>query len=163
MKVMSRNELQLLDMNIYATCIFFLSNFWVLIDTLQHCLTLVLYNPNKTVSITNYGLFCWIVEESYERGSITFVVIMDFFLGQMMNPIYEILLITVFVTKYLIFSDINECSSNPCQNSGICVDEIGDYQCTCSTGFTGKSCEISEYHLIYWWYFLMNLYYSTTF
>ena len=57
MKVMSRNELQLLDMNIYATCIFFLSNFWMLIDTLQHCLTLVLYNSNKTVSITNYVLF----------------------------------------------------------------------------------------------------------
>ena len=41
-------------------------------------------------------------------------------------------------------SERNECSSNPCQNSGTCVDKIADYQCTCLNGFTGKNCEIGE-------------------
>jgi len=37
--------------------------------------------------------------------------------------------------------DRNECSSNPCQNSGKCVEKIADYHCKCLNGFTGKNCE----------------------
>uniref|UniRef100_A0A8B9HXL3 Sushi, von Willebrand factor type A, EGF and pentraxin domain-containing protein 1 n=1 Tax=Astyanax mexicanus TaxID=7994 RepID=A0A8B9HXL3_ASTMX len=37
---------------------------------------------------------------------------------------------------------VNECSSSPCLNDGVCVDEAG-YSCSCSQGFTGDSCEIN--------------------
>ena len=34
------------------------------------------------------------------------------------------------------------CEPNPCQNHGICTDEINKYSCNCtSTGFDGKNCE----------------------
>ncbi len=29
---------------------------------------------------------------------------------------------------------IDECISNPCQNGGICLDEINGYRCECSLG-----------------------------
>ena len=30
--------------------------------------------------------------------------------------------------------DVDECSSNPCQNGGVCIDAIGSYQCACPYG-----------------------------
>lgn len=38
-------------------------------------------------------------------------------------------------------ADINECSSNPCQNSGTCNDQINSYTCTCVFDRTGTYCE----------------------
>lgn len=32
---------------------------------------------------------------------------------------------------------INECSSEPCQNGGHCVDDVGAFRCVCSSGFEG--------------------------
>ncbi|XP_054270391.1 protein crumbs isoform X2 [Macrosteles quadrilineatus] len=38
--------------------------------------------------------------------------------------------------------NIDECLSQPCQNGGICVDEIDNYTCNCgSTGYKGRHCE----------------------
>ena len=34
-------------------------------------------------------------------------------------------------------NDINECHSNPCRNSGTCVDTINGFYCECAAGFTG--------------------------
>ena len=38
--------------------------------------------------------------------------------------------------------DIDECELYPdiCENGGICSNLFGDYNCTCSEGFTGKNC-----------------------
>ena len=52
-------------------------------------------------------------------------------------------------------TDIDECSSNPCINRGVCVNEVNKYRCTCSPGFTGAQCEISKFnyfmlHLLHW-------------
>ena len=44
-------------------------------------------------------------------------------------------------------SDGNECSSNPCMNSGTCTDMIADYKCTCKDGYTGKNCETGRYNI----------------
>ena len=69
--------------------------------------------------------------------------------------------LSVFISRHLqakadffllynsdVFSDHNECSSNPCQNSGTCVDEFASYKCSCLNGYTGKNCEVGERSLI---------------
>lgn len=38
-------------------------------------------------------------------------------------------------------SDINECSSTPCQNGGTCNDAVNSYTCTCVAGYDGDNCE----------------------
>ena len=45
----------------------------------------------------------------------------------------------------LFFLDINECESRPCKNGGKCTDLINDYNCTCATGYSGKSCETGNF------------------
>ena len=37
-------------------------------------------------------------------------------------------------------TDIDECASNPCQNSGTCC-----YSCSCLPGYTGDECQTDEY------------------
>jgi Notch-like protein len=48
--------------------------------------------------------------------------------------------------KYAIFQghpyyDVDECEEDPCQNDGVCTDEINGYSCECAAGFDGDSCE----------------------
>ena len=39
----------------------------------------------------------------------------------------------------------DDCESNPCQNNGVCVDEIAGFRCNCeNTGYTGTLCEDNE-------------------
>ena len=42
---------------------------------------------------------------------------------------------------WCIFSDINECVSDPCQNSATCKNLINAYSCTCVEGYEGTHCE----------------------
>ena len=44
----------------------------------------------------------------------------------------------------LASSVINECSSSPCQNQGICIDQNNDYKCECLPAYTGKNCEFQN-------------------
>lgn len=30
--------------------------------------------------------------------------------------------------------NIDDCSTNPCQNSGVCIDLVGDHLCNCTEG-----------------------------
>ena len=48
----------------------------------------------------------------------------------------------------LFFIDINECESSPCKNGGTCKNLINDYNCTCASGYLGKSCETGKYFLL---------------
>ncbi|XP_041369829.1 fibropellin-3-like [Gigantopelta aegis] len=36
---------------------------------------------------------------------------------------------------------VNTCASNPCKNSGTCVDGLDEYICRCRTGYSGVHCE----------------------
>ncbi len=38
-------------------------------------------------------------------------------------------------------TQINECASTPCMNSGVCTDYLNSYSCTCANGFTGVRCQ----------------------
>ena len=44
-----------------------------------------------------------------------------------------------------MFSDIDECSSNPCFNGGICVDGTNEYTCICLPGWFGTNCGFGMY------------------
>ena len=42
---------------------------------------------------------------------------------------------------YVFVLDIIECNSNPCGNSGTCIDKVNRYTCICAAGYTGTNCE----------------------
>uniref|UniRef100_A0A8C8CTH4 Sushi, von Willebrand factor type A, EGF and pentraxin domain-containing protein 1 n=1 Tax=Oncorhynchus tshawytscha TaxID=74940 RepID=A0A8C8CTH4_ONCTS len=44
------------------------------------------------------------------------------------------------------WAEVNECSSFPCLNEGVCVDEINQYTCSCADGFTGGITLCTEAH-----------------
>lgn len=39
-------------------------------------------------------------------------------------------------------TDINECSSNPCQNGATCTDKVNGYECTCTPDWMGTQCSV---------------------
>ncbi|XP_033104226.1 low-density lipoprotein receptor-related protein 4-like isoform X2 [Anneissia japonica] len=47
-----------------------------------------------------------------------------------------------------IFTRINFCISDPCQNGATCVNEVAGYECVCKLGYTGKYCERGDFILI---------------
>ena len=51
-----------------------------------------------------------------------------------------------------IYIDHDECKpNNPCQNDGICTDEVppGGHTCNCTTGWEGENCEIGKCYLFH--------------
>ena len=46
----------------------------------------------------------------------------------------------------MIFPDIDDCDSRPCQNGGTCTDLVDDYSCACVVGYVGISCETGTNH-----------------
>ena len=38
---------------------------------------------------------------------------------------------------------VNECTSSPCTNGGVCTDSISTYTCACQDGWAGDNCEYS--------------------
>ena len=48
--------------------------------------------------------------------------------------------------RTFLYSDVNECASNPCQNGGHCKDLINGFKCTCKPGFTGPKCELGKFY-----------------
>lgn len=41
-------------------------------------------------------------------------------------------------------SEIVRCDSSPCRNGGSCTQEENDFNCSCTPGFTGKTCDIPQ-------------------
>jgi len=48
----------------------------------------------------------------------------------------------------VLFVDVDECSSNPCENGGSCTDLINGYTCACVAGYTGINCETGNNSLL---------------
>ena len=44
----------------------------------------------------------------------------------------------------IYLTDIDECSSDPCQNGGTCVDQVNGYLCQCSPGYTDLQCKTGK-------------------
>ena len=40
--------------------------------------------------------------------------------------------------------DINDCDPNPCQNGGVCNDQVNGFTCDCQAGYDGDVCENSK-------------------
>lgn len=40
-----------------------------------------------------------------------------------------------------MFADVNECTSVPCKNNGLCVNRKGGFNCVCQNGYKGQTCE----------------------
>lgn len=47
------------------------------------------------------------------------------------------------------YSDTDDCSTNPCQDKGVCVDGVNTFTCNCASGYTGRLCETSKVYKIY--------------
>ena len=53
--------------------------------------------------------------------------------------------VNVFFSLF-IFSEINDCESDPCLNGGQCNDGTNSYACNCfDTDYRGAHCEICKY------------------
>ena len=52
----------------------------------------------------------------------------------------------------IVYLDIDECASNPCQNGGVCKDQINGFVCTCAGQFTGTLCEIGKMDRVLTWF-----------
>ena len=44
----------------------------------------------------------------------------------------------------ILFSDINECASQPCEHDGQCEDGVNSFKCHCEAGYTGVRCETGK-------------------
>jgi hypothetical protein len=57
-------------------------------------------------------------------------------------------------------SNIDDCVNEPCQNDGVCLDELQGYTCECTDGHTGEHCEhlsYTEAELDYFFEVVMNI------
>ena len=52
--------------------------------------------------------------------------------------------------------DIDDCSSTPCKNDGVCVDGVNEYNCSCAHGFIGADCSISTRTLNHSYIIIVN-------
>ena len=43
--------------------------------------------------------------------------------------------------RYLLKTDIDDCTSHPCKNNGTCTDRMNGFNCNCAPGFNGTQCE----------------------
>jgi len=45
---------------------------------------------------------------------------------------------------FVVYAEIDECLSDPCENGGTCIDLINGYECRCTSQYTGVNCGFSQ-------------------
>ena len=81
-----------------------------------------------------------------------YLILFHFIYSVLIDILDSSMLIHVMFCKTIIFAfimsslstEIDECSSDPCQNGGFCLDRIDSYVCACQPGFTGTNCDQGE-------------------
>ena len=71
----------------------------------------------------------------------------NYLFGHQVDPFYCIFIIEQYKNDnvlFIIFSDVDECSSNPCNNGGTCLNLLNAYLCTCPLGFGGIRCQLCK-------------------
>ena len=48
-----------------------------------------------------------------------------------------------------MFTETDECHSNPCQNGGTCVDGVYSFTCKCQSPYGGEFCHGKELFISY--------------
>ena len=61
-----------------------------------------------------------------------------------MSPVFEFYALALNSCDLVPISEINLCATNPCQNSGTCVNFRTYYTCTCLAGFEGVNCQTGK-------------------
>lgn len=79
--------------------------------------------------------FCWISCHSL-MGWISF-------------PVNKLFFISIFYCLLRYFScdykDIDECSGDPCEHGGTCIDLVGGFRCECPPEWTGDLCQVGKF------------------
>lgn len=71
------------------------------------------------------------------------------------NPAHVLLLSCFYKVKFFadvvnlfLFSEIDNCLNNTCENGASCLDGIESYTCVCADGWEGPFCQRSNYALV---------------
>ena len=79
-------------------------------------------------------------------------------MSQFANITFSANIIMVRITRMskssLLFSEVDECESNPCRFGGQCVNGLGQYLCLCTDRYSGTNCERRKQILTYMNFFL---------
>ena len=49
-----------------------------------------------------------------------------------------------------MFSDVDECASNPCSNGGTCDNLVDHFLCYCAAGYDNTTCNIGMCEIKRW-------------
>uniref|UniRef100_A0A665WAB6 Neurogenic locus notch homolog protein 2-like n=1 Tax=Echeneis naucrates TaxID=173247 RepID=A0A665WAB6_ECHNA len=105
-------------------------------------------NEYKCICAPGYtGRICLVLLKSVLQIHFFKLVTMTRYLDQHIN--YMCAFNTIFslncsLTGNKCNVDIDECSSNPCMSSGICVDKLNGFHCVCPPNTHGKHCEVEQ-------------------
>ena len=86
------------------------------------------------------------VEDVETALMVTYAVATPVGKEQIVRPVRMSLCLLISVDPnqdifYSVFTDIDECGSDPCENGGECIDDLNEYECRCKEGFEGTHCE----------------------
>lgn len=66
--------------------------------------------------------------------------------------VYNFNKIIQFRRSLFCLAETNQCSPNPCKNGGTCTERSGKFECTCTIGFKGLTCEGNSVDLLVYWF-----------